>query len=138
MAKIKFDMQTLNLMSYFEKATGSKLKDCFVDGSGTLTFVVQDGIQKAIGKNGSTFRKLEKGLKRKIRIFSYSEDLGEFIANMLLPLRAKDIECREDGTVVITPEQGSRGYMIGRAAQNLRNYESIVRRYFDVREIRVV
>lgn len=132
-------METLKLMTFFESSTGAKLKDCFTDHLGILTFVVQEGIGKAIGKGGVTFRNLESRLKRKIKIVAYSEDLKQFVVNLLLPLKARNLDYNEETKILtITPEAESRGYMIGRAAQNLRNYESIVQRYFDVKEIKVL
>ncbi len=138
MMKIKYDSQLIKLMSFFESATHARLRDCLVDSSGVLTFIVADKIGLAIGKDGSTARKLESALKRKIRIVAFSEGLEQFIRNLIAPLKIRGIELKEDKTVVITPEPESRGYIIGRAASNLRNYESIVKRYFDVKELRVV
>ena len=139
MVKIKFDTQTLKLMSYFEANTGSKLKDCFVDDNGTINFIVQQGLRKAIGKKGTTFKRIEQGIKKKIKLVAYSDDLVQFIKNLILPQKVKDIEHNvEEKTVTILAESDSRGYIIGRAARNLRNYESIAKRYFDIKEIKVV
>ena len=101
-------------------------------------FIVSGNIGLAIGKNGATAKRLEESLKRKIKIAAFSENPEEFLRNLLMPLKIRGIETKEDKTVVITPEPESRGYIIGRAASSLRNYESIMRRYFDVRELRVV
>ena len=44
-----------------------------------------------------------------------------------------------DGIITMTPESSeSRGYLIGRAGKNLRNMESIIQRYFPIKEVRVV
>ncbi len=138
MMKIKYDAQLIKLMSFFESATHARLRDCLIDGNGVLTFVVADNIGLAIGKNGATAKRLESSLKRKLKIVAFSEDLEQFIRNLIAPLKIRGIERKEDKTVVITPEPESRGYIIGRAASSLRNYESIVKRYFDVKELRVV
>ncbi len=139
MTRIKFDTDTLKLMAFFESATGAKLKDCFTDSLGTMTFVIEEGIAKAIGKSGSTFKKLEVQLKRKIKVVAYSEDVQEFIANIIMPLKATQITFNpDDKTITISAETESRGYIIGRAASSLRNYESIVQRYFEIKEIKVL
>lgn len=136
--KIKYDAQLMKLMSFFESATRARLKDCFIDANGVLTFVVAENIGLAIGKNGATAKRLESALRRKIKIIAFSESLEEFLRSLLMPLKIRGVEVKEDKTVVITPEPESRGYIIGRAASNLRNYESIMKRYFDVKELRVV
>jgi len=45
----------------------------------------------------------------------------------------------EMGIVTIAgPDSKTKGLLIGRNAQNLRNLEANVRRYFEVKEIKVV
>lgn len=135
--RIKYDSQLMKLMQYFESATRSKLKDCFVDGNGILTFVVEGNVGLAIGKNGVTFRKLQSSLKRKIRIVAFSDKVEEFVKNFLQPLKVKEIKLSEDHTVLITAESESRGYVIGRGGSNLRVLEDAARRYFEVKEMKV-
>ena len=135
--KIKYDNQLMKLMFFFESNTRSKLKDCFIDKNNILNFVVNDNIARAIGKDGSTARKLESSLKRKIKIVAFSDNPEEFIQNLLLPLKVKHIEV-SDGIATITAEPESRGYIIGRGGSNLRNYEEILKRYFDIKEVKVV
>jgi len=136
--KIKYDNQLMKLMYFFESHTHSKLKDCFVDKNGLLNFIVDEDIGKAIGKKGITAKKIEASLKRKIKIVAFSDNLEEFLHNLLLPQKIRSIALTEDKTVIITPEPESRGYIIGRAASNLRNYEETLKRYFDIKEIKVV
>ena len=128
----------MKLMFFFESATKSKLKDCFIDDNKLLTFVVSEKMGLAVGKKGETAKKIEAQLKRKIKIVAFSENMEEFINNLLLPLKIKGIELTADKKILITPVQESRGYIIGRAGSNLRNYESILKRYFDIEEIKVV
>ena len=64
--------------------------------------------------------------------------MEEFISNLLLPLKIRGIEFTADKKILITPTPESRGYIIGRGGSNLRNYESILKRYFDIEEIKVV
>ena len=135
--RIKYDSQIIKLMYFFESTTNSKLKDCFIDKNGVPTFVVGKDIGLAIGKNGSTARKIESALKKKIKIVAYSDNLEEFLRNLLLPLKIKGTKLTEENILIITPEPESRGYIIGRAGSNLRNLEGAMRRYFEIKEIRV-
>ena len=60
MTRIKYNSELMKLMSFFESITHAKLKDCFIVGSQTF-FVVQPGeIGKALGRNASTVKKLQK------------------------------------------------------------------------------
>ncbi len=127
-------------MSLFEKITHAKLKDCFLDEVlGVLTFIVQPSeIGKAIGKQGANIRPLERATGKKIRIIEFNEDKIRFIANMIMPLRAANIEEREEIIYITGPDTKTKGLLIGRNAQNLRNLEENVRRYFQVKEIKII
>ena|SRR3989344_2696444 len=134
--KIKYDITVMGYMSLFENVTKAKLRDCIADN--TITFVVEPGeIGRAIGKKGMNVYMLEKIFKKKIRIVEFSENLQTFIKNLVAPLKLAGIE--ENGDVVFLEaiDLKSRGILIGRNAQNLRQFEAIVKRYYPIKELRV-
>ena len=140
MKNLKFDMNTIGFISLFEKLTRAKLKDCFTDQNETLVFVVEDGdIAKALGKQGRTAKMVTQKFKRKIKIAEYSADLIKFIKNLILPYKVDDIT-QEGGIVTLKGEDVQvKGLLIGKNGKNLRNYESIAKRYFpDLEEIKVI
>lgn len=93
---------------------------------------------KAIGKGGANIKKLERVLKRKVRIIEFNPDMLIFIQNVVYPSKVKEIK-EEDGIVtIIPPDSQTRGYLIGKSAVNLRNTEMVVKRYFELKEIKVV
>jgi len=136
--KITFDTELLKLMALFENITHSQLKDCFFDRE-KLVFLVDEGeMGKALGKNKMNIVKLEKMLKRKVKIVEFNPNRLQFITNYLAPLRVTDIR-EEDGIVTVTgADTKTKGLIIGIKAQNLRNLEKIVGKYFTVQEIKVV
>ena len=148
--KVYLNNETIRLISLFEKITRSSVVDSFEDKNGTLIFTVaKDQLSKAIGKNAVNIKKAKNILKRKIRVIEYSDNIINFIKSLIFPLRIKDIiigdyenlSDEEKSRAVITIQTGdtkTRGILIGRNASNLRNYESIVRKYFPVKEIKVV
>jgi len=138
MIKIKYDLNLLGLMNAFEKITRAKLIDCFIDDNELLTFIVEkNNLRKAIGKNGTTVKKLEDLMKRKIKVVENSLEMLKLIQNYIYPLRVDDI--REENRIVIMKSQNTKtkGLLIGRQAKNLRNLEKVVKRYFEVEEIKV-
>lgn len=138
MIKIKYDMNIIKFISLFENITRSKVKDCF-EQEERLVFVVQEGeIGKAIGKKAVNVKRIETMIKKKIRIIEFNQDMIEFIKRVIFPIKARNIE-RKDNTITITsPDSNSRGLLIGKNAKVLRNNESIVKRYFELDEIKVV
>ena len=138
MIKIKYDINLMKFISLFESLTETEVKDCFEIG-GKLVFIVREGnIGKALGKGGSNVRRLEGMLKKKLRIIEFNDNLLRFIQNVVYPSKVKNI-AEEEGVVTITPpDSQTRGYLIGRGAVNLNNTKNIVRRYFEIKDIKVI
>ncbi len=135
-----FDQELIKLMNYFEQKTGAAVKDCFYDTLGKLTFVVATGeLGKALGKKASNLKDLEKRLGKRVRVSEFAPSRQELVSNFIAPLTVKDIEDRGDGLVVITGgDERVNGLLIGKQARNLRNLEWMVRRFYEVQEIKVV
>jgi transcription termination/antitermination protein NusA len=136
--KITFDTEVLKLMKLFDDITHSTLKDCFFDRE-KLVFLVELGeLGKALGRNKQNVGKLEKLLNRKIKIVEFSPDRMTFIKNYITPLKIEGISEEGDVVTVVGTDTKTKGLLIGIKAQNLRNLEKIVGKYFTVQEIKVV
>ncbi len=136
--KITFDTDMLKFMGLFENLTHAKLKDCFFD-RGKLVFLIDQGeMGKALGRNKSNIVKLEKMLNRKIKIVEFNPNRLQFITNYLAPLRITDIQEEGDVVTITGIDTKTKGLIIGIKAQNLRNLEKTVSKYFKIEEIKVV
>ena len=99
MSKIIYNAELIKIMRLFDSITKSKLKDCFIDDNGLLTFVVQKNqIGKAIGKRAVNVKKLERLLKRKIKIVEFNQELIEFVKNILYPI--SNVEISKDNNII--------------------------------------
>ncbi len=138
MNKIKLNSDMIKFLSLFQAVTRTGVKDC-IDTPERLVFVVdQNQISKAIGKNGENIRRVERGVNRKIKIVELNPRVCGFVKNLIYPNKASNIEEKEN-IITITPvDTQTRGRLIGRSASNLRMYESIAKRYFNIEEIKVV
>ena len=137
--KIKYDLNLMKFMSFFESLTKTRLKDCFIDKNSLLVFVVEENqIAKAIGKKGVNVRNIKEKLNRKIKIVEFNPHLETFVANIIRPLIGKEIKVDDNVVTIVGPDTKTKGLLIGRNGQNLRNYEEIVKRYFDINEIKVI
>lgn len=136
MTKIKYNADLIKIIPIFESITGAKLKDCILNER--LLFIVEENeMGKAIGKKGSNIKRLENMLKKKVKVIGFSQDVLQFIKNLLYPLQIKSIENKE-GTIAIQADTKTKALIIGRNKQNLNNSIAIVKRYFDVNDIKVV
>lgn len=127
----------MKFMSIFESITQTKLKDCIENEH--LIFIVQENqIAKAIGKKGNNVRRLHQMLKKKIKLVEFNPDPIIFVKSLISPLKAKDIKIDGDVITIQGGDTKTRGLLIGRNGKNLREYESIVKRYFPIKEMKVV
>ena len=102
-----------------------------------LYIIKQGDIAKAIGKKGFNVKRLENSLKRKLKMVEFNEDAHTFIRKLVFPAKIQEIT-EEEGVITITAEDLiSRGQLIGRDAKHLRFNESIIERYFPIKELKV-
>lgn len=126
-------------MSLFESVTRTKVKDCFVDDNEVLTYVVEENmIGKAIGKKAVNVKKLERMLSRKIKIVEFNPSLVQFVKNLFAPVSATEVKQDGKNVTVSAETTQAKAIIIGRSGRNLRNAESIVKKYFDIEKISVI
>ena len=137
MSRMKFDSESMKLMAFFEANTGARVKDCIPNEK--LIFIIEENeMGKAIGRNGINIKKMERMLKRKIKLTEFSSDVLQFIRNLAHPVEISDAKI-EDGIVTIRGrDTATRAMLIGRERSNINHLAGIVKRYFDVREMKVV
>lgn len=135
--RVKYDSELLKLMVLFESMSGAKIKDCIA--SDKLFFIVKENeMGKAIGKNGVNIKKFENKTKKKVKLAEFSNDIAQFARNLAYPAEILDVK-NENGVITIQGrDANSRAMLIGRDRQNLNHMKEIIRRYFDVKEIKIV
>jgi len=128
----------IKIINMFEEVTHARVKDAFYIKE-VLTFIVFEGDKfKALGKNLSNLHRIEQMLQKKIKIVEFDGDLIKFITNLIYPYRVESIVQNDKVITITDPDSKTKGLLIGAKAQNLRMYEGIVKKYFDIGEIKVV
>ena len=137
MEKIKYSLDIIQYISFFESLTGAKVKDCIANER--ILFIVHENeMGKAIGKNGSNIKRIENMMKKNIRLAEFSNDIVQFIQNLINPLRVKEIKQEEGIVNIYCPDTKTKGMLIGRDRHNINHLNDVVKRYFDIKEIKVV
>lgn len=136
---VKYDMAFIGQINVFEKITRTHVKEGFYFKE-KLTFMVEPRqMRKALGQNKANLIRLERLFNKQIRIIEYSEDLFQFIANLIAPLKIVRISEDDNVVTIVGPDTKTKGLMIGSKAKNLRETEEIVRKYFpDLEEIKII
>ena len=136
--KTVYDMDMIKTINLLEQVTHARVKEAFYMKD-VLTFVVFEGDKfKALGKNLSNLHRIEQMLQKKVKVVEFNSDIIKFITNLIYPFKVESI-VQDDKLITISDQDTkTKGLLIGAKAQNLRMYESIVKKYFEIEEIKVV
>lgn len=136
---MKYDSQTLKIISLFEKITRARLKDIQLQENKYIFIVEEGNYKKALGKELKNLKKLEELLGQKVKIVEFKQDVQNFIKNLIYPLKPDSIEVMDDVVMIKSQDNKTKGLLIGARAKNLRFYEEVVQKYFkSISEIKVM
>jgi len=134
--RIKYDSDLMKLITLFESMTGAKVRDCIANEK--LIFVIgENEMGRAIGRNGANIKKMESMLKKKIKLVEFSNDVIQFVKNAIYPAEAAGIRNENEIITIKGKDTSSKAMLIGRERQNLNHLNGLVKRYFNIKEIRV-
>ena len=135
--RVKYDSELIKLMALFESMSGAKLKDCIA--SDKILFIVEENdMGRAIGKNGANIKKFENKIRKKVKLAEFSDDVLQFVRNLVYPADVAEIK-NDGGFITIRGRDSStRAMLIGREKQNINSINSIVKRFFDIKEIKII
>ena len=136
--KTVYDIDMIKIINLFEQVTHARVKEAFYLKD-VLTFIIFEGDKfKALGKNLANLHKIEQMLQKKVKIVEFDSDMTKFITNLIYPYRVESIVLNDKTVTISDSDTKTKGLIIGAKAQNLRMYESVVKKYFDIEEIRVM
>lgn len=132
----EFDTETLQMLRVFEDVTGAEVRDCIVDNNnGSIVFVVSPGqMGLAIGKNGMNIKMAEKLLRKHIKVFEYSEDIEQFVKNLIPFVRRIEIK---DEKIIVWVDPQKKGKIIGKEGSNIKLIRKIIERNCKIKQIEV-
>jgi len=139
---VKIDEDSIKLITLFNNLTGAIVKDCIVIHGEmgirdkVIFLVLKEDVGKAIGRNGENVKVLKEKLQKTIDIIGFSEDLKEFIQNILNTSKVRNVEIRENisgkKTVIITVDPEDKGKAIGKNGIMIKKAKLLVLRHFNV------
>ncbi|MDD5254214.1 MAG: NusA-like transcription termination signal-binding factor [Candidatus Nanoarchaeia archaeon] len=136
---MKYGIEEINYINFMERVTKTKVKDCYIDKKGILTFITDEGeIGRAIGKAGSNIKKVAASLKKQIKVVEFNKIPEKFVENLINPIKGK-VYKDEKGTILIEVKGLSdKANLLGKNKQNLVDLNELVKKYFKNIEIKVV
>lgn len=125
-------------MAFFEANTGARVKDCISEDEKLIFIVEENEMGKAIGRNGANIKKIEGLLRKKVRLVEFSSDVLQFVRNLAYPIEISDAKNEEGIVIIHGKDTATRAMLIGRERSNVNHLAGIAKRYFDIKEIKVV
>lgn len=135
---LTFNTETIQLITFFENITGAPVKDCLINREDNIIyFLIEEGKAGiAIGKNGSSIKRVENMINKKIKVFEYSKDLITF-AKKLIP-QAENVKVKNEcGKVVVEIKVNNKdkAVVIGRDGKNLKIFKEFLERNHQVSDL---
>ncbi|MDR0900280.1 MAG: NusA-like transcription termination signal-binding factor [Methanobrevibacter sp.] len=138
---IKFNANEIRYIALFESMTGAMVKDCIIDeDNGKITFVVRNGdMGLAIGKKGSTVTKVQKAVDKGVEVIEHSEDITEFIKNLLSPAELNSIKVlqkeNKEKIATVTTNATNKRIAIGKNGHNIEKAKLLAKRQHNINNI---
>lgn len=141
MSRIKISGGNLQLLSLFERLTGTFPRDCICNqGLDEIVFVVKGNqMGKVIGKGGIIINRLREAFNRDVRVIQYGSEPESFVSNALRPARIQKamLEEKEGKKVlrVIVSSKQEKGRAVGKRGRNINRARLLLRRHFGIQDI---
>ncbi|HLD76412.1 MAG TPA: NusA-like transcription termination signal-binding factor, partial [Candidatus Norongarragalinales archaeon] len=131
------DIQLLNLL---ETRTGAHALDVVRSGDG-LIFVVESGqMGKALGKNGQNLIRLRNDVGKPVDLVESADSLEIFVRNLFRPAEVVSVNVAQEGgkKVSVKVSNDSKGLAIGRSGEKIKRARLLLKKYFDVEDVKIV
>lgn len=136
---ITFDTDTIRKINVFEEITGVEVKDCIIDDDSAHFVVPEDQVGMAVGKGGSTVQRVKDNLDREVRIYGYSDDIEEFVEN-IVPVGINGVNVEENGderVATIHVDRNKRSRVVGRDGRTIKIIKRFLKKEFGVDDVQV-
>jgi NusA-like KH domain protein len=135
------DMQFMRYLNLFARITRVQTTTCFVYNNIIVFGVKERDISNAIGRNAENVRKIAEILRRKIKIVGMpsgngARDIENFVKEVVSPLVFTKFEF-QNRVVSLSGTMQNKAGLIGRNSVRQKELEDILKRYFDVEELRI-
>ncbi|MDY6769887.1 MAG: NusA-like transcription termination signal-binding factor [Candidatus Nanohaloarchaea archaeon] len=135
---ITFDSDTIRKINVFEEITGVEVQDCIINDSSAHFVVPDEKVGMAVGKGGSTIKKVQDNLDMEVRVYGYSDDIEAFVDNLVpADINAVELQGDDEDVAVIKVDSDQRSRVVGRGGETIDLVKRFLQKEFDVDDVRV-
>ncbi len=144
MSDVKYTIEDLNFMKLFQAVSGVYPRDIIHDDKFNRIIIVVDkgNMGASIGKSGQNIIYIKKVTGKDVVVVEYNDDIRDFIKGLIGQNVNFNVteSTNSNGTKLITisvnPE--SKGVVFGVKGQNIEKIKLLLRRYFNVSQVKVI
>ena len=108
--------------------------DAINEGDEIYFVIAQGQYGSTVGKNGSKIKNAERVFKKNIKVFEYSENLEEFIKNIIPGVMEFSVK---EKMVLVKIKPADKAKVIGKGGKNVKIINKFLQRLFDMEELKV-
>lgn len=94
--QVKLTNEEIQFINAFESLSGVAPRDCIVDGESIIYLVKKEAMGKAIGRHGSTIKKIKQRLGKSVEVMEFCNDAKTFLEKALREVKFKEISLEDD------------------------------------------
>ena len=142
MVDIRLTAEEMRYMALLQDLTGAIARDCIVDNENNrVIFLVRPGdAGKAIGRRGANINRLRRLLGKEIEVVEFADDLESLVKNLFAPARILSVRvAQRNGKKIlyVTVDPSDKGRAIGKGGRKVSVARIVLRRYYDIDEIKI-
>jgi len=139
---IRLTAEEMRYMALLQDLTGAIARDCIVDGENNrVIFLVRPGdAGKAIGRRGANINRLRRLLGKEIEVVEFADDLESLVKNLFAPARILSVRvAQRNGRKIlyVTVDPNDKGRAIGKGGRKVSVARIVLKRYYDIDEIKI-
>ncbi len=131
--KVVLDQRAIKNIAVFQNVTGVHVLDC-LEGDNVIYFIVANG-QKKEANDKLKLRLLERMLKKRVKILEYFDDPIRFLQEVIP--QAQSIRIDERVAKVRVPKF-EKPRIIGREQKNLKLIRLMMKRLFELKDVKII
>ncbi len=140
--EIRLTAEEIRYMSLLQDLTGAVARDCIVDNENNrIIFIVRPGdAGKVIGRRGVNINRLRKIFNKDVDVVEYADNLEDMVRNIFSPAKILGMRLVNRGDrkilyVVVDPND--KGKAIGRGGRKISLARLVLKRYFDIDDVKI-
>jgi N utilization substance protein A len=141
---VKYTIEDLNFMKLFQAVSGIYPRDILQDQKFNRTIIVVDkgSMGASIGKSGQNIIYIKKVTGKDVVVVEYSDNMQDFIKGLIGQNVSFNISESTNSTgvkqVTISVSPESKGLVFGIKGQNIEKIKLLLKRYFNVAQVKVI